>query len=136
MGPSAERAFRATDENCSLVLPQDSGSVWWWTCAGGRASGLLAAALSAVEPGPIDEADRYDNRYIRLRCDATAGGARRALSRARELLREDLASIQRSVNDEALRQLKFADLLPPALAALMLGQRAGDPGGAAIRTRR
>lgn len=126
-----EELAPVVDGSCSLVLAEGSGSVRWWTWAGGRANGVLAAALSAVEPGLVDEADRYDNRYIRLQGDATAGAVRSALSRARQRFGEDLVGVEPSVTDEALRQLKFADLLPPALASLTLGQRAGDPTGVA-----
>jgi ATP-dependent Lhr-like helicase len=38
--------------------------------------------------------------------------------------------VQPAVSEEALKQLKFAELLPPHLAELTLGARAADHDGA------
>jgi len=43
----------------------------------------------------------------------------------------DLTGIHAPVSDEALKQLKFAELLPPALAASTLSARAADDAGCA-----
>ncbi len=120
----------------SLVLPHDSGQVRWWTWSGGRANGVLAAALCAVAPGLVDELERYDNRYVKLRGDATAGAVRQAVRDARERFGDDLTGVEPSVSEEALKQLKFADLLPPELAGSTLGRRAADHNGAAAALRR
>ncbi|WP_369133019.1 hypothetical protein [Modestobacter sp. I12A-02662] len=120
----------------SLVLPHDSGQARWWTWAGGRANGVLAAALSAAAPGLVDELERYDNRYVKLRGDATTGAVRQAVAEARKRLGDDLAGVEPSVSDEALKQLKFADLLPADLASSTLGWRGSDHDGAARVLRR
>jgi ATP-dependent Lhr-like helicase len=118
-------------EGSSLVLPHDSGQARWWTWAGGRANGVLAEALTSVGAGLVDELERYDNRYIKLRGDATPGAVREAVAQARKQFGDNLAGVQPSVSDDALKQLKFADLLPPDLASATLGQRAADHAGAA-----
>lgn len=110
-----------------VVAPWDSGQVRWWTWAGARANGVLATALASIDPGLVDELDRYDNRYVKLRGDATAGQVRQALLAARESFGDDLRRAQAPVSDEALKQLKFAELLPPTLAASTLSARAADP---------
>lgn len=115
-----------------VVAAWDSGQVRWWTWAGARANGVVAAALAAVDPGLVDELDRYDNRYIKLRGDATAGQLRQGLQTARERYGEDLSGMAAPVSDEALKQLKFAELLPPLLAAATLSARAADPIGSAV----
>ncbi len=120
----------------SLVLPHDSGQARWWTWGGGRANGVLAAALTAVAPGLVDELERYDNRYVKLRGDATAGAVREAVTEARRRFGDDLAGVEPLVSDDALKQLKFADLLPPELAGSTLGQRAADHAGATSVLRR
>jgi ATP-dependent Lhr-like helicase len=97
---------------------------------------VLAAALSAVAPGLVDELERYDNRYVKLRGDATPGAVRQAVVEAWKRFGEDLASVQPSVSDEALKQLKFADLLPTELASATLGQRAADHAGAVATLKR
>jgi ATP-dependent Lhr-like helicase len=103
--------------------------VRWWTWAGARANGVVAAALAATDRGLVDELDRYDNRYIKLRGDATAGQLRQALRESRDAFGDDLAGMQAPISEEALKQLKFADLLPPGLAEATLAARAADPGG-------
>lgn len=123
-------------EGSSLVLPHASGQARWWTWAGGRANGVLAAALTWVGAGLVDELERYDNRYVKLRGDATPGAVREAVAEARKRFGDDLAGVQPSVSDDALKQLKFADLLPPDLASTTLGQRAADHAGAVAALKR
>jgi ATP-dependent Lhr-like helicase len=143
--PGVELSRRATDRLAALreelaltvsgagrvVAAWDSGQVRWWTWAGARANAVVAAALAATDAGLVDELDRYDNRYIKLRGDATAGQLRQALQTARAAYGEDLSGMPAPVSDVALEQLKFAELLPPALAAATLSSRAADPVGSA-----
>jgi len=44
--------------------------------------------------------------------------------------RSDLTSVTPFVTERALKQLKFADLLPPELARATLEQRLSDPAAA------
>ena len=103
----------SVDVSSSLVRPHESGQSRWWTWAGGRANVLLAAALSAVEPGLVEERVRYDNRYLRLGQNVTAGAVRSAALRARNRFGADLEGVEPPVSEEAVQQLKFAELLPP-----------------------
>ena len=143
--PGVELSRRATDRLAAVreelaptvsvggrvIAPWDSGQVRWWTWAGARANGVVAAALAAVAPGLVDELDRYDNRYIKLQGDATASQLRQGLQTARERYGEDLSGMAAPVSDEALKQLKFAELLPAEMAAATLSARAADPIGSA-----
>ena len=126
-----EIAF-TVDPTHSLVLPHDSGQARWWTWAGGRANSVLAAALSAVDPSLVDPLERFDNRYVKLRGDATAGAVRAAVVLARERFGPDLVGAEPIMSEEALKALKFAELLPPELASSTLGSRAIDTAGAAL----
>lgn len=119
------------DASASLVRPHQTGQSRCWTWAGGRANALLATALSAVEPGLVDEQTRYDNRYVRLRDNVTAGAVRSAVAGARDRFGADLAGIQPAVSEKAVEHLKFAELLPPDLASQTLGARSADHGGVA-----
>lgn len=124
--------YAATVHPAGLVVaPWDTGQVRWWTWAGARANGVLATALTEVSPGLIDELERYDNRYLKLRADASAGEVRESLAQARSAFGADLEGVRAPVSEDALTQLKFAELLPPALAAATLSARAADPDGCA-----
>ncbi len=112
-----------------VVVPWDSGQLRWWTWAGARANGAIGASLVSVAPDLVDELDRYDNRYVKLRGDATAGAVREALIAAKREFGDDLAGVEAPVSEDALKKLKFAELLPPALAAATLAQRALDVAG-------
>jgi ATP-dependent Lhr-like helicase len=134
---AAIRAENAVTVDADVtVISRDGAQVRWWTWAGARANALLAVALSEVDPGLVDEVDRYDNRYLKMRADASAGSVRAAVRAARDRFGDDFAGIQPAVSDEALKQLKFADLLPPHLAAATLAARVADHCGAAAIARR
>ena len=124
------------DPDATIVSASVRMQTRWWTWGGTQANALLASAISEVDPQLVDEVDRYDNRYLRLRDDADAGAVRTALRECRTRFGDDFAEARPSVSDEALRQLKFAELLPPRLAAMTLGSRATDhPGAAAVAAR-
>ncbi len=55
-----------------------------------RAHGVRASAPQLRVPRLVDELDRYDNRYIKLRADATVIEVREALRAARDAHGEDL----------------------------------------------
>ena len=112
--------------NASVVLPHGSGQARWWTWAGGRANAVVAAAVAKVEPTLLDQADRYDNRYVKLRGDATAPSIRRAINECRVRFGSQLSGVDPEVSGEAVKQLKFAELLPPALAIATLAERSQD----------
>lgn len=126
-----EEAAGTVDVRGSVVSSWDRDQLRWWTWGGARANSLLGAALTEVSPGLVDELDRYDNRYLKLRGDASVGAVGAALREARLRFGDDFAGVQPSVSDEAVRQLKFAELLPPELAASTLAARAADHAGAA-----
>ena len=84
--------------------------------AGARANGVLASAPQLRAPRVVDELDRYDNRYIKLRA-------------ARDAHWEDLERVEAPVSEDALKQLKIAELLPFATVEATLSSRGADPVG-------
>jgi ATP-dependent Lhr-like helicase len=123
--------YEITVEKHARVITTDpkSGSRWW-TWAGGRANALLAAAISAVDPTLIDEVDRYDNRYLRMNDAHASGALRAALADAHRRFGKDLAGLHFQVSDDAVEGMKFAELLPDAMARSTLASRLVDPIGA------
>ena len=127
----AERAS-TVDEAGTVIAESDNGQLRWWTHAGARANAVLAEALTAVDPTLVDSADRFDNRYVRLRGDATAAAVQATLRTARTEFGPNLAEVEVPVSEEAVKQLKFGELLPPALAAATLSARGSDYPSAAL----
>jgi len=125
-GVRTERAA-TVDESCSIIAMSDNGQLRWWTYAGARANAVLATALTTVDPTLVDEVDRFDNRYLRLRGDASAAAVQSALRSAGS----DFGHVLPSVSEQAVKQLKFAELLPPAMAMQTLAERGADSRGAA-----
>jgi len=127
----AERAS-TVDEAGTVIAESDNGQLRWWTHAGARANAVLAEALTAADPTLVDSSDRFDNRYVRLRGDATAAAVQTTLRTARFEFGPDLAGVEVPVSGEAVKQLKFGELLPPALAAATLSARGSDYPSAAL----
>jgi ATP-dependent Lhr-like helicase len=126
-----EQYAQQVDPERTVVRSEPDGSRWW-TWAGARANASVVAAVSAVAPGVLESADRLDNRYVRLNRSAGAGDLRSALSHAKQRFGDDLAGALPDVTEEAVRQLKFGDLLPPVSARATLAARAVDPEGARL----
>ncbi len=117
------------DSEALVVAPWVSGQTRWWTGPAPEPTTSSPRHLSSVRPGLVDELDRYDNRYIKLRAEATVGEVREALRAARDAHGEDLERVEAPVSEDALKQLKFSELLPPAMAEATLSSRADDPVG-------
>lgn len=118
-------------DSARTVVSRREGRARWWTWAGGRANAVLRAALSAVQPSLVAESYTIDNRHIALRSDATAQDVGQAIRAAKGMLGEGLERAVPDVTERAVKQLKFAELLPPALATSSLAARLADHQGAA-----
>jgi ATP-dependent helicase Lhr and Lhr-like helicase len=100
----------------TVVAPRGN-ELWWWTWAGGRGNASLATALTHV----VDIEGQLENHRLRLRTDVSLAKLRAAL--------DDMKSGELPppvVAEEAVRELKFAEILPPELATRTLGERLGD----------
>jgi ATP-dependent Lhr-like helicase len=117
-------------EDATIVADED-GRVRWWTFAGARANAVLTAALGLVAPELLDEWS-FGNLNISLRSDATAGAVASAMRAAREVAGDDLAGVVTPVSEQALKHLKFSELLPLGLAQRVLGERGSDHRAAAL----
>lgn len=107
----------------SNVISRDSAAgPRLWTWAGARANALIAEGL----PGVAAPRTRVDDRYVPLLDEASQQDVATGL---KELPRT-IGSLVLPVDDEALRRLTFAELLPPDLAAACLSLRHGDAQGA------
>lgn len=108
------------------VLSAEDSRTRWWTWAGARANAVLVAALDHVKPQVLGDSVSYDNWQIGLRGDVTADELRRALELAFSELGGDLAGALPLVDERALKQLKFSEMLPPDMARATLALRAAD----------
>ncbi|MCY1242662.1 hypothetical protein D9M72_556360 [compost metagenome] len=97
---------------------------------------MLVAGLLDLAPALLDESRAYNNWQIGLRGDATASALAEALRKIRDVLQDEPQRLLPQVDERALRTLKFAELLPPSMAASTLAERNRDhAGAAAISTR-
>lgn len=127
--------FATRVDHASTVVAQEHVRLKWWTFAGARANAVLTAALGAVSPQLLDEWT-YSNLNISLRSDATAPAVQSALRVARSEFGDDLAGVVPEVSADALKKLKFSELLPPELALRTLAARGVDHVGAAAISQR
>lgn len=110
-----ERAETVTED---ATVVTHSADTWWWTWAGAKGNATLAAALAEL----VDPKVSYDNIRLRLRTDLKHG----ALSAALVAI-DPTSSLLPQVTPDAVRGLKFADVLPPSLAQETAAQRLADP---------
>jgi ATP-dependent Lhr-like helicase len=91
----------------------------------------MTAALGHVAPQLLDEWS-FSNLSVSLRSDATATAVSAALREARARFGDDWAGIEPEMSDQALKKLKFSELLPPQLATWTLAARSADHRGARL----
>jgi ATP-dependent Lhr-like helicase len=120
----AQNALKVVREESShqvwdkgTVLEHRSNERWWWTWAGGRGNATLAAALDAL----IDPENRPDNHRLRIRDDVTPAVLKHALGAM-----SASETPAPAVVDDAVRKLKFSEILPPELATHTLAARLRD----------
>lgn len=99
-----------------IVLTRAGDDVRLWTWAGGRGNALAAEILARARLAP--PVDRWDDRYVRLARDATPATVAAALRGGERPVPEPA--------EDAVRGLKFADLLPAATAKEVVGRRQVD----------
>ncbi|WBQ04461.1 DEAD/DEAH box helicase [Kribbella sp. CA-293567] len=116
--------------NNATVIAEESSRLRWWTFAGARANAVLTAAIGQTAPDLLDEWT-FSNLNLSLRSDATAVAVRAAMREARSRFGEDLAGVVPEISQQALKKLKFSELLPPQLALQTLAARGADWQGAA-----
>jgi ATP-dependent Lhr-like helicase len=109
----------------STVVAFEGARLRWWTFAGAKANAVLTAAVGGVAPDLLDEWS-YSNLTVALRSDASAAELSSALRRARAEFGDDLAGAVPEVSEQALKKLKFSELLPPTLAIATLSARSAD----------
>lgn len=127
-----EFSGRVHDERTVLVGGRSDAR--WWTWAGGRANAVLGAALHEVAPALAPRSDRFDSFSIELAVGTTAVEVSDAMTTARDRFGSDLRGILPAVDEKAVHQLKFAEMLPPRLAVATLALRGADHDGAAAVT--
>lgn len=123
-------AFAERVDEQATVLAQDGARLRWWTFAGARANAVLAAALGAVAPELLDDWS-YSNLAVTLRSDATPASVTKALGAARARFGDDFKGVEPEVSPQAIKKLKFSELLPPAVSVSTLSARGADHGSAA-----
>jgi ATP-dependent helicase Lhr and Lhr-like helicase len=99
-----------------LVISRGDLDLRWWTWAGYRANATLKATL-----GPLaDEVQRVDDVSIRLNGDLRLGDWRSLVEQVKDRL------CLPEIDDKALAELKFSDVLPRHLAEATLAARLAD----------
>lgn len=119
----------------ATVIAKDGTRARWWTFAGGRANAVLSAALGRIAPDLLDESV-FSNLNISLRPEATAVSLRDSLREARRRFGDELSAVAPEVSQQALKKLKFSELLPPDLALQTLAARGADWKSASAVARR
>lgn len=114
--------FVGTGE-ADVLLPHDRGRARWWTWAGGRENARTLAALTRTAPELVGESPTWDNFAITLDESATIPALRTALGEALERTMEGEDIFAPLIDERALREVKFGDLVPEDMLRAELGAR-------------
>lgn len=106
-----------------VLTPQDRGRARWWTWAGGRENARTLAALTRVAPELLGEAPTWDNFGITLSSDVTLPELRRAMAQALERATNGEDVFAPLLDERALREVKFGDMVPESLLRAEIAQR-------------
>lgn len=106
-----------------VLAPHDSGRARWWTWAGGRENARTLAALTRVAPDLVGTNPTWDNYAITLSDSATLS----TLHHAREIARQRQESgddvFAPLIDDRALGEVKFGDMVPEHLLRAEIADR-------------
>ena len=112
--------------NATVLARSESGRLRWWTWAGARANAVLAAALLEIAPELLDESRAFNNWQVGLHRDVASGALHSALSEMNRIVEVDPNRFSPQIDEQALKALKFAGLLPLAMSQKALAERAKD----------
>jgi ATP-dependent Lhr-like helicase len=106
-----------------LLVVSDGNRAQWWNWAGAKMNATYIAALEAIAPELLDDTRQPHNWRVNLRGNTTASAVMDALS-----LSADKPLKPGSLEPAALKQLKFAEMLPSGLASAVTWRRTvADP---------
>ena len=117
------------DEEMTVVT-SSVGRPRWWTWGGLRANAVLTEALRTTAPEVLAEEARFDNLSIGVAERVTGQEIEGALRQVRAWSQDNWAQVLPAVDAEALRHLKFSELLPSRVAKETLALRGVDHLGA------
>lgn len=106
-----------------VLNPQAQGRARWWTWAGGRENARPVAALTRVAPELLGEAPTWDNFRITRSSDVTLSETRRAMVQALERATNGEDVFAPLLDERALREVKFGNMVPEALLRAEIAQR-------------
>lgn len=106
-----------------VLTPHDAGRARWWTWAGGRENARTLAALTRVAPHLLGESPTWDNYAITLSDSATIPALRAAVGAALERAVDGEDVFAPLIDDKALREVKFGDMVPEEMLRTELSQR-------------
>jgi ATP-dependent Lhr-like helicase len=105
--------------DATVLVTDARGRARWWTFAGWRANLSLAQATAGLRRG----VSAIDGLTIALDPETTVGQLHEAIFHARS----ESIHLAPSLSTDAIEGLKFAECLPPRLAAEVVTRRLADP---------
>jgi ATP-dependent Lhr-like helicase len=108
----------------SSLVRTPHGEWNWWTFAGGKANAGLARGLS----GTLSRRVSWDNFALFIQEELRAEEVEAGIHSLRAAPPEGIVA---AVDERALEGLKFAECLPPGVAAAVVRARLADPSGVA-----
>lgn len=110
------------DETSTRVVGDETRNRWW-TWAGTKRNFVYVTALDDVAPQLLAESRSFGNGWIALEPGVTLAMIHEAMRQAHAQHGENLEHVVPPVSEDAVRGLKFSELLPDVLACWTLGQR-------------
>jgi ATP-dependent helicase Lhr and Lhr-like helicase len=99
------------------------GDARWWTFAGARENGSMVAALTRTAPELLERNVSWNDWYLTVHPEATAGALNEAWNEARAQALVEPTVLDPMVDDRALAEVKFGGMVPPDMLRRQIAAR-------------
>lgn len=119
----AEYEGRVSHRAARVLEHTPGGDARWWTFAGARENGSMVAALTRTAPELLERNVSWNDWYLTVHTEVTASALNEAWNDARARALLEPAVLDPIVDDRALAEVKFGDMVPKEMLRRQIAAR-------------